>query len=180
MKGKQKLSFTKLSQIAEILGLLNDTGRGKQWLVDQLKKHKISTKTSINSFEILKECPDDFVSQMLRSLKGEDIAGFEEIRSLTKTYHWFFTDIVAGSNPTIPTKSQVKKIVVLNELIGRTETFRKHDPKSTVILPTGDGMAIGFSDSAEKPLRLAVEIHKALSRYNETKRGKEKLLIRIG
>src|SRR3970282_619885 len=121
IKGKQELSFTKLSQIAEILGLLDETGRGKQWLVDQLKKLKISTKTSINSFEILKECPDDFVSQMLRSLKGEDIAGFEEIKTLTKTYHWFFTDIVAGSNPLIPTKNQVKKIIVLNELILRNE-----------------------------------------------------------
>src|SRR3990170_7786277 len=175
MSAKEKLSFSKLSQIAEILGLIDETNRGKQWLVDQLKKHKIVIKNTINNYEILKECPDDFLSQMLRSLKGEDIAGFEDIKTMTKTYHWFFTDIVAGSNPTIPTKSQVKKIVVLNELIGRTETFRKHDPKSTVILPTGDGMAIGFSDSAEKPLRLAVEIHKALSRYNETKRGKEKL-----
>jgi len=180
MKGKQELSFTKLSQIAEILGLLDETGRGKQWLVDQLKKLKISTKTSINSFEILKECPDDFVSQMLRSLKGEDIAGFEEIKTLTKTYHWFFTDIVAGSNPTIPTKNQVKKIIVLNELILRTETFSKRDPISTVALPTGDGYAIGFSDSPEKPIHLAMELHKALNRYNISQRGHEKLLIRVG
>jgi len=180
MKGKQELSFTKLSQIAEILGLLDETGRGKQWLVDQLKKLKISTKTTINSFEILKECPDDFVSQMLRSLKGEDITGFEEIKTLTKTYHWFFTDIVAGSNPTIPTKNQVKKIIVLNELILRTETFSKRDPTSTVALPTGDGYAIGFSDSPEKPIHLAMELHKALNRYNESQRGHEKLLIRVG
>jgi len=180
MKGKQELSFTKLSQIAEILGLLDETGRGKQWLVDQLKKLKISTKTSINSFEILKECPDDFVSQMLRSLKGEDIAGFEEIKTLTKTYHWFFTDIVAGSNPTIPTKNQVKKIIVLNELLLRTETFSKRDPASTVALPTGDGYAIGFSDSPEKPIHLAMELHKALNRYNTSQRGNEKLLIRVG
>jgi len=180
MKGKQELSFTKLSQIAEILGLLDETGRGKQWLVDQLKKHKISTKTSINSFEILKECPDDFVSQMLRSLKGEDIAGFEEIKTLTKTYHWFFTDIVAGSNPLIPTKNQVKKIIVLNELLLRTETFSKRDPASTVALPTGDGYAIGFSDSPEKPIHLAMELHKALNRYNISQRGHEKLLIRVG
>jgi len=76
IKGKQNLSFTKLSQIAEILGLLDETGRGKQWLVDQLKKHKITIKNTINNYEILKECPDDFVSQMLRSFKGEDITGF--------------------------------------------------------------------------------------------------------
>jgi len=96
MSVKEKPSFSKLSQIAEILGLLDETNRGKQWLVDQLKKHKISVKNTINNYKILKECPDDFLSQMLRSLKGEDIAGFEDIKTLTKTYHWFFTDIVAG------------------------------------------------------------------------------------
>jgi len=180
MKGKQELSFTKLSQIAEILGLLDETGRGKQWLVDQLKKHKIVLTNTINNYEILKECPDDFLSQMLRSLKGEDIAGFEDIKTLTKTYHWFFTDIVAGSNPTIPTKNQVKKIIVLNELLLRTETFSKRDPQTTVALPTGDGYAIGFSDSPEKPIHLAMELHKALNRYNESQRGLEKLLIRVG
>lgn len=172
----------KITDIAEILGLLDETHRGKEWLLEAIKKRhlELPLKSASNAYEILKLCPDYFVRQLLSVLKGEDIEGFEDIRSLTKTYHWFFTDIVAGSNPTIPTKSQVKKIIVLNELISRTETFSKHDPMSTVILPTGDGMAIGFSDSAEKPLRLAIELHKALARYNETKRGKEKLLIRIG
>jgi hypothetical protein len=180
MSAKEKLSFSKLSQIAEILGLIDETNRGKQWLVDQLKKHKISVKNTINNYEILKECSDDFLSQMLRSLKGEDIAGFEDIKTMTKTYHWFFTDIVAGSNPTIPTKNQVKKIIVLNELLLRTETFSKRDPQTTVALPTGDGYAIGFSDSPEKPIHLAMELHKALNRYNESQRGLEKLLIRVG
>src|SRR3970040_2102009 len=180
MSAKEKLSFSKLSQIAEILGLIDETNRGKQWLVDQLKKHKIIIKNTINNYEILKECPDDFLSQMLRSLKGEDIAGFEDIKTMTKTYHWFFTDIVAGSNPTIPTKNQVKKIIVLNELLLRTETFSKRDPTSTVALPTGDGYAIGFSDSPEKPIHLAMELHKALNRYNISQRGNEKLLIRVG
>jgi len=180
MLAKEKLSFSKLSQIAEILGLLDETNRGKQWLVEQLKKHKIAVKNTINNYEILKECPDNFLSQMLRSLKGEDIAGFEDIKTLTKTYHWFFTDIVAGSNPTIPTKNQVKKIIVLNELLLRTETFSKRDPQTTVALPTGDGYAIGFSDSPEKPIHLAMELHRALNRYNESQRGLEKLLIRVG
>jgi hypothetical protein len=180
MSSKSKLPVGKLSQIAEILGLLDETNRGKQWLVDQLKKHKITTKTTLNSFEILKECPSEFVSGMLRSLKGEDIRGFEEIKTLTKTYHWFFTDIVAGSNPTIPSKNQVQKILVLNELLLRTPTFSKRDPKTTVVLPTGDGYAIGFSDSPEKPLHLAMELHKALYRYNESQRGNKKLLIRVG
>ncbi|HXV66766.1 MAG TPA: hypothetical protein VD731_06050 [Nitrosopumilaceae archaeon] len=180
MSTKEKVSFSKLSKIAEIQGLLDETKRGKEWLLDQLKKHKIKTKTIINTFEVLKECPDNFLSQMLRSLKGEDIVGFEDIKTLTKTYHWFFTDIVAGSNPTIPTKNQVKKIIVLNELIQRTTTFSKRDLNSTVVLATGDGYAIGFSDSPEKPIHLAMELHKVLYRYNESQRGNEKLLLRIG
>src|SRR5882762_9323286 len=143
---KNSDEIEKVGKIAEILGLLEETHRGKDWLLQEIKKHrlKISIKPTMNSFEILKSCTDDFVLQLFRVLKGDDIKGFDDIRTLTKTYHWFFTDIVAGSNPTIPTKNQVKKIIVLNELISRTEIFKNRDPQSTVILPTGDGMAIGF------------------------------------
>jgi hypothetical protein len=70
---------------------------------------------------------------------------------------------------------------VLNELIERTEVFQNRDPASTVILPTGDGMAIGFSDSPEYPLRLSIQLHKILSEYNKSKRRKDdKVLLRIG
>jgi hypothetical protein len=100
---------------------------------------------------------------------------------LTVTYHWFFTDIVAGSDPTITTNEQALKIIVLNQLIERTEVFRQRESDATLILPTGDGMAIGFSDSPEKPLRLALEVHKNLRRYNNLKKSEnEKLYVRIG
>ena len=99
---------------------------------------------------------------------------------LPKHITGFFTDIVAGSNPNIPSKEQATKVVVLNELIERTETFKHRDPKSTVILPTGDGMAIGFMESPEYPLRLAMQLHRALNQYNKNKRGKEKVILRIG
>lgn len=172
----------KITEIAEILAILNDTNRGKDWLLQEVKKHRLKShvKPSMNSFEMLKILPGDFVSKLLKSLKGDDIEGFEDVQTLTKTFHWFFTDIVAGSNPKIPAKDQVRKIVVLNELISRTETFRKKDPNSTVILPTGDGMAIGFGDSLEKPINLAIELHKFLNKYNELRNGLERLLIRIG
>jgi len=81
---------------------------------------------------------------------------------------------------TIVTKQQATKIVVLNELIERTETFKHRDPKTTVILPTGDGMVIGFGDSPEFPLRLSIQLHRELNRYNKTKKGKEKVILRIG
>ncbi len=173
-------SNSKLHKIGEILGIFEESHREKDWLLEQLKKRKISVKNMTNSFEILKECPDEFVSNMLDSLSGLDIQGFEDIKTLTKTYHWFFTDIVSASNPSIMTKSQVKKIIVLNEIIRRTGTFSRADHSSMVVLPTGDGMAIGFSDSPEKPVLLTIEIHKALVRYNKTQHGNNILLIRVG
>ncbi len=135
----------------------------------------------MNSFQVLNFCPQEFLDDCLKTLKAKDIDDIGDINSFTKTYHWFFTDIVAGSNPTIPSKEQARKVVVLNELIGRTETFKKRDPNSTVILPTGDGMAIGFSDSPEYPLRLSIQLHKLLNEYNKARRSKkEKVLLRIG
>ena len=61
-----------------------------------------------------------------------------------------------------------------------SSVFRRRNSESTLILPTGDGMAIGFNDSPEKPLLLSIELHNNLQRYNSTKREKERLFIRIG
>ena len=41
-------------------------------------------------------------------------------------------------------------------------------------------MVIGFNDSPEKPLRLAIELHKNIIKYNGLRKGKQKLSIRIG
>ena len=169
-------------KVAEILGLMEEYQKTKEWIFQQIKQKrlKLPVKHSMNSFQILNFCSDDFISELLKTLKAKDIDDIGDINSFTKTYHWFFTDIVAGSNPTIPSKEQARKVVVLNELIDRTETFKRRNPDSTVILPTGDGMAIGFSDSPEYPLRLAMQLHKLLNEYNKTRRGKEKVLLRIG
>jgi len=175
-------SLSKPEKIAEILGIMAERRRDREWLLKEIKRHhlKISTKTTLNSYEILNYCSLDFITRLHRALKGDDITGFKDAQSLTKTYHWLFTDIVGGSDPTVPTKEQVRKIAVLNELMARTETFRNRDSSSTVILPVGDGVAVGFDDSSEKPLRLAIELHKSLYRYNESKNSKEKIFIRIG
>lgn len=179
---KESAGNNDLSKIAEILGLMEETEKNKEWLFQQIKKNhlKLNVKRTTNSFEILKLCPGEFLSDLLKTLKAKDFDDIGDINSLTKTYHWFFTDIVAGSNPENVTKEQARKIVVLNELIERTETFKHRDPNSTVILPTGDGMAIGFSDSPEYPMRLAMQLHRGLNHYNKSKKGKEKLLLRIG
>ena len=173
-------SHAKARQIGEILGLLEEAHRGKDWILQEIKNRgiKIHVTPMMGIYEILDCCSDDFIGTILDALKGNDIRIPDGVQM--NTYHWFFSDIVAGSNPSIPTKSQVSKIVALNDLILQTQTFKEKDDATTIILPTGDGQAIGFGDSPEKPLLLAIELHKALYRYNETKRGKEKLLLRIG
>jgi len=173
----------RIAKVAEIISLIEEAQKTKEWIFQQIKKRhlKLPVKHSMSSFQVLNCCPDGFLSDSLKTLKAKDIDDIGDINSITKTYHWFFTDIVAGSDPTIPSKEQARKVVVLNELIGRTETFKRRDPDSTVILPTGDGMAIGFSDSPEYPLRLSIQLHKLLNEYNKARRSKkEKVLLRIG
>jgi hypothetical protein len=41
-------------------------------------------------------------------------------------------------------------------------------------------MAIGFSDSPEKPLQLALDLHKGIYRYNKSRTEKDGILVRIG
>lgn len=181
-KKDDDMSTEKLKNILEILGLLEEKHKSKELIFKEMKKQKIKIpiKHTMSSPEILRVCPEGFISHVLRVLKNDDFDDFKEIRTLTKTYHWFYTDIVASSDPTILTTEQARKLIVLNELISRTETFRSRDPNSTVIFPTGDGLNLGFSDSPEKPLHLAIELHKLINRYNELKKGKDKLSIRIG
>lgn len=39
---------------------------------------------------------------------------------------------------------------------------------------------IGFDESPEQPLRLAIQLHKSLFKYNETQSKKDKLVVRVG
>jgi hypothetical protein len=55
----------------------------------------------------------------------------------------FFIDIVGLSNPSLSVKKQIDKIEILNKLIGLCDAFAKAKEKK-IVLPTGDGMAIGF------------------------------------
>jgi len=172
----------RIAKVAEILGLMEESQKNKEWIFQHLKQKRIKNpaKRSMNSYQILNILSDKALEELHKTLTAKDVDELTDINSLTKTYHWFFTDIVAGSNPNIVTLEQARKIVVLNELIQRTETYKHHDKDSTVILPTGDGMVIGFGESPEYPLRLAIQLHKELNKYNKTRKGKEKLLLRIG
>lgn len=182
MKQKEKKSnqTKKFKKIAKILGLLEEKSLTKDWLLTILRKKKIrfSSSPTSNSFEILENCSETGIEKILKILEQE--SGVKDIKTLTKTLHWFFTDMVGSSDPTLSVKAQARKINALNSFIENSEIFKKSNPNSLVILPTGDGMAIGFTDSPEKPLILAIQIHKALKKYNKNKREKDRVEIRIG
>jgi hypothetical protein len=105
-----------------------------------------------------------------------------EIPTPTRLFHahFFFVDIVGLSDPSMSTKTQVKKIEVLNRSISETSTY-KNTPKDTIlVLPTGDGMCLGFLQGPELPLHLAIDLHQKLDEYNRGKIPSETVRVRIG
>ncbi len=97
----------------------------------------------------------------------------------TKTFHWFFCDIVSSAHPSVPTQEQLQKIQKFYEILSKTSIMQSRD-SSRIVVPTGDGYVVGFSDSPEKSLFLARELLQDVIKFNKSKRGKEKLLLRIG
>lgn len=172
----------KLATIAEIVELMEESNKNKDWLLDQIKqkRQKVPVKPGMSTVGILKMCTQEFLSNVLGYLRSQEFDMDVVIPPITKNYHWFFTDIVAASDPTKTTMDQARKIILLNKLIEMTDVFKQRDPETTLILPTGDGMAMGFDDSPEKPLQLAIEIHKGLNRYNKTRKKEDKVELRIG
>jgi len=75
---------------------------------------------------------------------------------------------------------QIKKIEVLNKCIVSCESFRTTPKDTLIVLPTGDGMAIGFLQGPELPLRLAIELHVNLAKYNKSRIPAEIVRLRIG
>ena len=93
---------------------------------------------------------------------------------------FFFIDIVGLSNPVLSTETQRNKIKVLNETIYNCNSFRERRNEKIMILPTGDGMLVGFPNGLEEPLKLAIEFHKQISEYNQKVTSAEKIETRIG
>lgn len=93
---------------------------------------------------------------------------------------FFFIDIVGLSNPIISTETQRTKIEKLSSMIYDCKIFESANKKELFILPTGDGMLLGFKDGLEQPISLAIELHRKLRKYNEHAQETEKILTRIG
>jgi hypothetical protein len=166
--------------VAQVLGLLEEKGKNKEWLLETLKhlRVKLDVSPTVNSYEILRHCPTAAIKHIQKMLYS-DYLEIEEISGNTKTLHWFFTDIVGSSTPKLSTKSQIRKITVLQSHIRNTEAF-KRSMTNSVVLPTGDGVAIGFSDSPETPLQLAIQLSESLEKYNKTKTTNDRIQIRVG
>jgi hypothetical protein len=186
---KSNVSFTdlaeveKLARIAEVVELMEETKKNRDWLLDQIKqkRQRVSAKPDMTSVGILKMCSMEFLDNIVGYLRSNEFADVEVVvPPITKHYHWFFTDIIAASDPTRTTQDQARKIILLNKLIEMTDVFKQRDPATTLVLPTGDGMAIGFDDSPEKPLQLAIEVHKGLNRFNRTRKKEDIVQLRIG
>jgi len=180
-RGFRNLSESKYKSIVEIMQLMEENGKGKEWLVDYIKNAgpEVTIQPTLSAAAILDLCPSGLLDKLADLLKGRvDETASEEIGPV-KSFHWFFTDIVASANPNMSTEDQARRIVLLNQLVGKNEVFRKRDPE-TLVLPTGDGMVIGFARSPEEPLSLAMEISKGLNAFNKSKAPEKQVQIRVG
>ena len=95
-------------------------------------------------------------------------------------YHFCFIDIVGLSNPELAVHRQKEKIVRLNEFISSCNSFRKISDEQKIILPAGDGMAIGYENNPELPYKLSVELHGYLRKYNKRMEPENRIKVRIG
>ncbi|NIU88021.1 MAG: hypothetical protein GWN56_12315 [Nitrosopumilaceae archaeon] len=89
-------------------------------------------------------------------------------------------DIVGLSDPTMSTKTQIKKINALNDNIKECKTYKNTPKELIVTLPTGDGMCLGFLQGPELPLKLAIELQQKLTEYNKAKIPTETVRVRVG
>jgi hypothetical protein len=183
---QDNLEKEKLANIAVILERFEDTYTTKDWLLQQIKQNNINIPigTSKTIAGILKACPPDFISHVLDSLDLRELEDFKGLSPAAITYHWLFADITASpSSPSDSTAAyeQASKLIVLNRIIERTKAYGESDKDSTIIIPNLDGIAVGFRDTPERPLLLAIEIHKTLSRYNILKKDDKdkKLYLKI-
>jgi KaiC/GvpD/RAD55 family RecA-like ATPase/class 3 adenylate cyclase len=93
---------------------------------------------------------------------------------------FFYVDIVGLSDPAMSVKKQVQKIEILNKLILSCDAFRKGSTVKKIILPSGDGMAIGFLSNPEIPLELSIQLHHKLRAYNQEEYDADAIRVRIG
>jgi class 3 adenylate cyclase len=96
----------------------------------------------------------------------------EKIRPRLEIAHVLFIDIVGYSN--LLTDEQSEALQELNQIVRNTEAVREAEAAAhLIILPTGDGMALVFTGSVERPAECALEVSQAL-------RAQPSLPVRMG
>ena len=94
--------------------------------------------------------------------------------------NFFFIDIVGLSNPLLSVERQIGKIEDLNALIGSCDAYSRVPKDKKIVLPTGDGMAIGFLINPELPLQLSIQLHGKLRAFNAKATSDRTIGVRIG
>lgn len=94
--------------------------------------------------------------------------------------NFFFIDIVGLSNPLLSVEKQIRKIEDLNALIGSCEAYGRVPKDKKIVLPTGDGMAVGFLINPELPLQLSMQLHRKLHAFNAKATSDKAIGVRIG
>lgn len=159
--------------------MLEEKDKNKDWLLEELKRIRVrNISSTASTTQILQNCPAKAIKHIYSTLHDDDSA-IGEVKTKVETRHWFFTDIISSSDPRLVTKSQIRKINLLQHFIRSTAVFKEFGSGSFV-LPTGDGVAIGFPDSPEIPIRMAIQLHQTLNQYNKNKPSKDKIYVRIG
>ena len=94
--------------------------------------------------------------------------------------HFFFCDIVGLSDPTMTTRDQIRRLSFLYGAIAKCTAFSSVPMKSKLILPTGDGVAIGYLQGPHLPLELAIQVQQRIAKYNRGRVESESVYIRVG
>ena len=76
--------------------------------------------------------------------------------------HVLFIDLVGYSKLLI--EEQKERLRQLTDIVLATAQVREATNEQLVRLPTGDGMALVFRNSAEEPAQCALEIHRSAAK----------------
>src|SRR6266496_4539546 len=96
----------------------------------------------------------------------------EKTKPRLEIAHVLFIDIVEYSK--LLTDEQSEALQELNQIVRNTEAVREAEAAGhLIILPTGDGMALVFTGSVERPAECALEVSRAL-------RAQPSLPVRMG
>src|SRR6266404_3807843 len=100
------------------------------------------------------------------------MADDEKTKPRLEIAHVLFMDIVGYSK--LLTDEQSEALQELNQIVRNTEAVREAEAAGQlIILPTGDGMALVFTGSVERPAECALELRQAL-------RSQPSLPLRMG